>query len=111
MIEMTITELLGRSPMTVSVRYDMTHEDDRAFAKPIAQRHICLLPPWAGNDGEEAAKAVAVEHMRDVWEKEIGEDDDAIMLVRVMSPEEISGTYEVTLAKTIVSSSVRKVED
>lgn len=95
---------------TVDVRYDITHEDDPAWTRPIARRHLCILPPWAANDAEEASKAVAVEHMRDVWESEVGEDDDAIMLVRITAPDEIAGVFEVSLAKQIVAGSVRQME-
>lgn len=98
---------------TTEIRYDITHEDDPEFKTPIAKRHVCILAGlWLAHDGEEAAKAVAVEHMRDVWDSQFAPDDDfATMLVRIMSPKDAVGVFEVDLRKKLVAEGVKRLVD
>lgn len=96
---------------TTEIRYDITHEDDPEFKKPIAKRQLCILAGlWPAHDGEEAAKAVAVEHMRDVWDSHFDPDDDfATMLVRITSPDGAAGVFEVDIRKKLVADGVKRV--
>lgn len=93
------------------LRYDITRDEDVHWRHPIAVNNRCLLPPWAAHDGEEAAKAIAIEHMRDCWNDHIDEpDDDVPVRVRITAPEGAAGIYAVDLTKKIVASGVRKME-
>lgn len=97
---------------TTEIRYDIAHEDDPQFKKPIAKQNICIFSgAWMAHDGEEAAKAVAVEHMRDCWNHEFGDAEDfAVVLVRITSPKDAAGTFEVDLRKQLVADGVKRLE-
>ena len=76
----------------------------------ITQKHLTILPPWAGiASNAEAVAASVMENYFDPieWFERYGDDHQTTVDVEIISPEAVAGKFRVKLEQKIKASAAK----
>jgi hypothetical protein len=90
----------------IDVVYTLRAEDGGA----LAERHIMLLPPWAGQAGNaiEVAQTVCEEHLDDAtWAETFFDSSRETLDLEIHAPADVAGQFRVEVRMRPKAEAVR----